>query len=229
LTILYALLMPSPPFYPSAGNAAFGASWSGYIDLSLTCVTNLERIEIDAIRLPIGRLTASLIYSVSTNDGLLEGSRRLSVLSGYLTSYQAMVWDLFRRGLSQTEIAKDLEVSRQAIHKTVNKANKKVLKALLDTAEINKLDVRRVDPVKGMLVGYSQGFDSRVFLTYGPKNGVQLWYDHQGQCEDCRKREECTSKLLETAEEWKVDLTEEEKTLPPTLLAERLFSEVIEE
>ena len=153
----------------------------------------------------------------------------MSVLSGYLTSYQAMVWDLFRKGLSQTKIAKDLGVSRQNIHKIVNKANNRVLRALLDTAEINKLDIRRVDPVKGVLVGYSQGFDSRVFLTYSPKNGVQLWYDHQGQCKDCKKREECTSRLLETAREWEVELTEEETTFPPTLLAERLFSEVVGE
>ena len=150
----------------------------------------------------------------------------MSVLSGYLTSYQAEIWHLFRRGLSQTEIASNLGVSRQAIHKTVNKANDRVLKALLDTAEINKLDVKKVDPAKGILVGYSQGFYSRVFLAYSPKNGVQLWYEHQGQCETCQRREECISKLMETANEWEMDLAEENKMLPPTLLAEKMFSGV---
>jgi transcriptional regulator with XRE-family HTH domain len=153
----------------------------------------------------------------------------LSVLTGYLTSHQARVWNLFRKGMSQSEIASNLGVTRQAIHKTVNTASDRVLNALLDAAHINKLDIRKVDPTKGVLVGYSPGFRSRVFLTYSPKNGVQLWYEHKGQCEGCQRREECTQRLLDTAKEWEVDLTQDEKRLPPTRLAERLFSEVVEE
>ncbi|MEM2936048.1 MAG: hypothetical protein QW231_02605 [Candidatus Bathyarchaeia archaeon] len=57
---------------------------------------------------------------------------------------------------------------------------------------------------------------------------MQLWYEHQGQCEGCQRREECTQKLLETAKEWEIKLKKEETMLPPTLLAERLFSEVAE-
>ena len=96
----------------------------------------------------------------------------------------------------------------------------------MDTAQINKLDIRKVDPAKGFLAGYSLGFRSRAFLIYSSKNGVQLWYEHKGQCEGCRRREECTRKLLETAKEWEVDLRKEEAMLPPTLLAEKLFSGV---
>lgn len=150
----------------------------------------------------------------------------MSIASGYLTSYQGMVWGLFRKGLSQTEIASQLEVSRQAIHKTLDKANNRVLRALLDTAQINKLDIRKVDSVKGVLVGYSPGFRSRVFIIYSPKNGVQMWYEHQGQCEGCQRREECTKKLLETAKEWEIGITKDETMLPPTLLAEKMFAEV---
>jgi hypothetical protein len=117
-------------------------------------------------------------------------------------------------------------VSRQAIHKTLHKANNKVHKALLDTAEVNKLDVERVNSEKGFLVGYSPGFRSRVFLTYSPKNKVQLWYEHQGQCEGCQRWGECSQKLQEIAKEWEIDLKEEESSLPPTLLAEKLFSGV---
>jgi len=151
----------------------------------------------------------------------------LSITSGYLTTYQGMVWGLSRKGLSQTEIASQLEVSRQAIHKTLDKANNRVLKALLDAAQINKLDIRKVDSLKGVLVGYSPGFRSRVFIIYSPKNGVQLWYEHQGQCEGCQRREECTQKLLETAKEWEIELTVEEEKLEPTELAEKLFSGVV--
>ena len=148
------------------------------------------------------------------------------MISGRLTTYQGLVWNLYRKGLSQTQIASKLEVSRQAIHKTLNKASSRVLRSLLDTAQINKLDVIKFDPAKGILVGYSPGFRSRVFLIYSSKNGVQLWYEHKGQCEGCPRREDCTRKLLGTAKEWEVDISKEETMLPPTLLAEKLFSKV---
>jgi hypothetical protein len=106
------------------------------------------------------------------------------------------------------------------------KATDRVLRALLETAETNRLDVHRVDPIKGVLLGYSQGFRSRVFLSYSPERGVQLWYEHKGQCEGCGKRQECMEKLLELAEDWEVDLTEDATKLPPTLLAEKLFQGV---
>ena len=144
----------------------------------------------------------------------------------YLTNSQRDIWSLSKKGLTQTKIASRLGVSRQAIHKTLNQANERVLGALLDTAQINKLDIKKVDPSKGVLVGYSPGFHSKVFVIYNAKNGVQLWYEHNGQCEGCQKREDCTQKLLETAKEWEIDLTVEEEKLPPTLLAEKLFSEV---
>ena len=145
----------------------------------------------------------------------------------YLTISQRDVWSLRKKGLTQTMIASKLGVSRQAIHKTLNQANERVLGALLDTAQINKLDVKKVDPSKGVLIGYSPEFRSKVFVIYSLKNGVQLWYEHQGQCEGCQKREECTQKLLETTKEWEIELKKEETVLPPTLLAEKLFSEVV--
>lgn len=40
-------------------------------------------------------------------------------------------------------------------------------------------------------------------------------------------KEECTQKLLETAKEWRIELTDEETKLSPTLLVERLFSGVV--
>jgi transcriptional regulator len=136
---------------------------------------------------------------------------------------------LYRKGFSQTEIAMKLDVSRQAIHKTLDKANTRILRALLDAAETNKLDIRKVDPVKGVLIGYSHGFRTKVFLVYSEKEGVQLWYEHKGQCEGCQRLEECTQKLLKTANEWEINLSKDEKSLSPTLLAEKLFSGVSEQ
>jgi len=151
----------------------------------------------------------------------------LSILSGYLTARQRSIWSLSRSGMTESTIASRLNVSRQAVHKALDSAHAKVLKALVDAAELNRLEVRRVDPARGILLGFSPGFRLRVFLTYGVKNGVQLWYEHRGQCDGCQRKEECSRMLQGSAEEWGVKLTPEELTLPPTKLAERLFSEAI--
>ncbi|MEM2936049.1 MAG: HTH domain-containing protein [Candidatus Bathyarchaeia archaeon] len=83
------------------------------------------------------------------------------MVAGYLTAHQGLVWSLHRKGLSQAQIASKLGVSRQAIHKTLDKANDRVLRSLLDTAQINKLDLIKVNSAKGFLVGYSLDFHSR--------------------------------------------------------------------
>jgi predicted transcriptional regulator len=181
------------------------------------------------VGLATGLTWAKVLYPMSTLTGLQRWEFRMSVLSGYLTTHQAMVWDLFRKGLSQARIASKLGVSRQAVHKTIDKANERVMRALLDTAQINKLDIKKVDPAKGVLAGYSRGFQSRVFLTYSAESGVQLWYEHQGQCEGCNRRQECIRKLCDLAKEWEITLTEEDTKLAPTLLAEKVFKGVADE
>lgn len=150
----------------------------------------------------------------------------MSILSGYLTPRQRSIWRMRRVGLTESNIASKLNISRQAVHKALNSAEAKILKALIDAAELNRFEVRKVDAVRGILVGFSPGFKLRVFLTYSVKNGVQLWYEHRGQCDGCQRRKECIQMLRKNAEEWGVKLTDEELILHPTKLAERLFSEV---
>lgn len=153
--------------------------------------------------------------------------RLLSVLSGYLTPRQKSIWGLSRSGLSESKIATRLSISRQAVHKALDLAEGKVLRALLDAAELDRFEVKKVDPIRGILVGFSPGFRLRVFLTYGVRNGIQLWYEHRGQCDGCQRKEECLRMLQGCAEEWGVTLTAEELSLPPTKLAERLFEEAL--
>jgi hypothetical protein len=145
----------------------------------------------------------------------------------YPTKYQIKLWELSRRGNSQSKIASEQDVTRQSINRTLSIATDRILNALNNTARINKLDVIEVNPSKGFLVGYSPGFQTKVFVIFSARTGIQMWYEHQGQCDACKNREECTQTLLDTAYEWGITISNEPK-LPPTKIAELIFSTVSE-
>jgi len=70
----------------------------------------------------------------------------MALSNGYLTSRQKCIWNLKGKGLLRTSIARRLDVSRQTVHKALNVANAKVSQALQETARLNKIRVRTVDP-----------------------------------------------------------------------------------
>ena len=55
--------------------------------------------------------------------------------SGYLTNKEANIWFLRKTNSNQSEIARILNVSRQAVHKTLLRIDDKIKKALIDAAE----------------------------------------------------------------------------------------------
>jgi transcriptional regulator len=125
----------------------------------------------------------------------------LALSGGYLASRQLKIWDLRRKGLREASIARDLNISRQAVHKAVDSANSKVSQALLETAQLNKMRVEAVDPATGVLKGYSSEFRTSVVITFSAKNGVQIWYKHEGNCTNCDRHEQCKQTLLEEMKE----------------------------
>ncbi|MBC8462979.1 hypothetical protein H8D76_01330, partial [Candidatus Bathyarchaeota archaeon] len=60
---------------------------------------------------------------------------------GYLTPREASIWDLRRRDRSQSDIGRELGVSRQAIHKSYHIIDSKVEQAFIEAAETNNLIV----------------------------------------------------------------------------------------
>lgn len=150
----------------------------------------------------------------------------MSLSTGYLTSKQSIIWDLKSRGMPEARIAKKLKVSRQSIHKAVDTASKKVCTSLEEAAEINKIEVETVDSAKGFLGGYSSHFKTKAFITFSAKNGVQVWYKHDGNCEKCKKLETCRGMLLTEAEDRNFLLPEGVRSMLPSQLAEALFSRI---
>ena len=153
----------------------------------------------------------------------------MTLSMGYLTSRQKWIWHLKSKGLLQASIARRLNVTRQTVHKALNVANTKVSQALLETAKINKIKVRTVDPTNGILIGYSPEFKTTAIITFSARNGVQIWYRHEGDCENCDQLQVCRTMLLAEAEDRNIQLPENSNSMLPSKLAEILFSKIIGE
>ena len=88
---------------------------------------------------------------------------------GYLTSRQSEMWGLARSGLTESEISRKLDVSRQSVHIMLDAARNKITQALNEAAEVNRIQIQHMEIEKGILVGHSQEFDHKVVITYSPR------------------------------------------------------------
>ena len=145
---------------------------------------------------------------------------------GYLTTKQKMMWDLKSRGLQEASIARKLNITRQTVHKALDIANLKIGEALTEVAKINKIEVQKIDPNKGFLIGYSNHFKTQAFITFSAKNGIQLWYKHEGDCEKCSKLQTCRETLLAEAKDRNFLILDDTSKILPSKLAEALFAKI---
>lgn len=148
---------------------------------------------------------------------------------GYLTPKQRKYWSLRRKGLSQAEISRMMGVTRQTVNKTFDAIDSRVSKALLEAAEINRVEVSRVDPKKGFLLGRSPSLGVDILVTFSDRNGIQVWYRGEGRCSECSWLSSCREKLLVEAEERGIELPEGAEEMKPSELAEILFKKIVGE
>ena len=145
----------------------------------------------------------------------------------YLTDRQLEIWSHRLRGLSKAEIGRRLGITRQAVYDAEGVMLGKIEAALRDAAEANMMEVRYVDPAKGVLLGFSPAMRNRVIVTFSASNGVQTWHYDQPDCRQCKLVERCRRRLLAEAEEREVQLSFKEGDLPPSKLAHAIFSNII--
>jgi hypothetical protein len=146
--------------------------------------------------------------------------------TGYLTPHQLNVWGMMLDGLSQSEIARRLNISRQAVNQLFGTIPEKVASALDETAKLNRVDPRYLDINKGILTGWSRDFQTKAVIAMGPK-GLQVWYQHNlGQCRICPSKRQCKSTLLKHAETLGLTLSRQEKKLDASKLSSIIFSRV---
>jgi hypothetical protein len=137
------------------------------------------------------------------------------------------MWGLARSGLTESEISRKLDVSRQSVHIMLDAARNKVIQALNEAAEVNRIQIQHMEIDKGILVGYSQEFDHKVVITYSPRNGVRLWYAHDQECKKCKFDKSWVKIVLEEAQERGIKLTTKELRLPPPELTKKVFEKML--
>lgn len=153
----------------------------------------------------------------------------MALSAGYITQKQTQIWDLKKKGIPESDIARKLQVTRQTVHKAVGVANNKIAQALVETAKLNKIKVRNIDNAKGILSGYSSEFRTPAVITFSARNGVQVWYKYEGDCKSCDLLETCRKTLLTEMEDRNICPNENIKLTLPSKLAEQLFKKILRE
>ena len=132
-------------------------------------------------------------------------------------------WKMRRGGSSNITIANLLGISRQAVSKALLVMDEKVESALRGMAQSNQIVVEKINAERGILVGRSVPFNTAAIIFVSEKHGVQVWYEHEGDCGTCQRYTECIELLWDYAAELGIRLR---KTADPTKMAEELFAKV---
>ncbi len=136
------------------------------------------------------------------------------------------MWDLKSNGVPEATIARKLNITRQTVHQTLDTANLKIDEALKEIAKINKIDIEALNADRGFLKGYSSHLKTQAFITFSAKNGVQVWYKHEGDCEKCSKLQICRDALLAEAKDRNFLLLDDTSKILPSKLAEALIAKI---
>jgi hypothetical protein len=140
-----------------------------------------------------------------------------------LTPREASIWDLRRRQHTQSDIGRELGVSRQAVHKAYQIIDGKVEQAFMEAAETNNLVVKTINLVDGVMEAHSPAHNIPVIVSLSKVNGLKVWYLYEGNCGTCNLESSCRGILEAEAQERGIPLTATDQLKPPTQLALDLF------
>lgn len=124
-------------------------------------------------------------------------------LSSPLSEKQKTVWSLILKGFSVSAIAEKLSTSRQYVNQTRLTAEAKLSSTLLEVARVNDLQVTRLHPKEGLLLGFHPALKRKAVVTYSSAHGVKIWYWHDNP-EEVQNQE-----FLRQTREYLLDLAKE--------------------
>ncbi|MCK9579560.1 MAG: hypothetical protein M0Q92_03805, partial [Methanoregula sp.] len=116
-------------------------------------------------------------------------------------------------------------ISRQAVSHALLAMDEKVDSALREMANANQIAIEKVNAERGILIGRSIPFAAPAIIFVSQKHGLQVWYEHEGDCGNCQRYTECIELLWDYAGELGIRI---KKTADPTKMAEELFENVKE-
>jgi len=132
-------------------------------------------------------------------------------------------WKMRRSGTSNIGIATILGISRQAVSRALLLLDVKIEATLREMAWANQIEVEKINAERGVLVGRSIPFQTAAIIFVSEKHGVQVWYEHDGDCGTCQRYNGCIELLWDYATELGIRI---QKTADPTKMAEELFTKV---
>jgi hypothetical protein len=132
-------------------------------------------------------------------------------------------WALRRSGESNIGIANRFGISRQAVSRALLLMDEKIETTLREMAQANQIAIEKINAGRGILIGRSIPFQTAAIIFVSEKHGVQVWYEHDGNCGTCQRYTDCIELLWDYANELGVRI---EKTADPTKMAEELFVNV---
>ena len=136
---------------------------------------------------------------------------------------QFAFWKMRRSGSSNIGIANLLGISRQAVSHALLQMDEKIESALMDMARANQIEVEKINTERGVLIGRSVPFRTAAIIFVSEKSGMQVWYEHDGDCGTCQRYTECIELLWDYATELGIKT---KKTADPTKMADELFKKV---
>jgi predicted transcriptional regulator len=134
-------------------------------------------------------------------------------------------WTMRRRGTANIAIANLLGISRQAVSKALHSIDGKIESALRDMARANRIQIEKIDVERGVLLGRSIPFQTNAYIFVSEKHGMQVWYEHDGDCKACDEFTQCIEFIWDFASELGITI---EKTADPTKMAEELLTKIRE-
>jgi hypothetical protein len=146
-------------------------------------------------------------------------------VSLFINEKQFEFWKLRRARISNSAIATSFGISRQAVSKALLAIDGKIETSLREMARANKISIEIINPQLGVLFGRSVPLGTDAIIFVSGRHGLQVWYEHDGDCGACEEYAACIRLLWDYADELGIAL---KRTVDPTKMAEELFSKVKE-
>lgn len=152
---------------------------------------------------------------------------------GLLSSHESIVWQEFQRGKNTSVIAEEHKAeawSPAYVSRVLNRARKKIAKALKEHANSHRLDIETLLDYKGLLIGFDYQTSAQVYIIFTEKLGTVVWYKHDSYagklCSDCPKEAECRDTLDTIMHEQNIQLRDDEKQLYMTDQSIAIFNKL---
>ena len=147
-----------------------------------------------------------------------------------LSQSQKTIWALLGTGLTVTKIAEKLKTTRQYVNQTRLTAQTKLATTLLEVAEVNNLQVTKLNPQQAILLGYQPELKKQAILTYTTTHGLKMWYWHNNPDEitDTTYLNQTRQYLIDIAKERGLEIPDADK-IHPAKLAHLVFCKLIPE